>query len=162
MTLPHLTSVPVSCRAAPHTPRGVVVRQLQRPTCPTRAAPQVRQVRQRDGRRAGKRGNVVSPEPDIDRRFRRRRACRDSGFAECLAPVSDSLAALGRTGGLPTASRLPCIFPWPSHGGLSVASRDNNRIETMRLSPEASSDADCWSLAGRDLRARCQSTFSTI
>jgi hypothetical protein len=41
------------------------------PTCPTRAEPQMRQVRQQDGRRAGKRGNVVSPEPDIDRRFLR-------------------------------------------------------------------------------------------
>ncbi len=40
MILPHLTSVPDFCRAPPHTPKGVVVRQLQRPTCPTRAVPQ--------------------------------------------------------------------------------------------------------------------------
>jgi hypothetical protein len=44
--LPHLTSALISCRAPPHTPKGVVVRQLHRPTCPTSAPPEVRQVRQ--------------------------------------------------------------------------------------------------------------------
>jgi hypothetical protein len=45
MTLPHLRIPAVFCRAPPHTPKGVVVRQLQRPTCPTCAPPEVRQVR---------------------------------------------------------------------------------------------------------------------
>jgi hypothetical protein len=42
--LPHLTSSPKSCHATPHTPRGVVVWQLQCPTCRTLAKPQVWQV----------------------------------------------------------------------------------------------------------------------
>lgn len=44
--LPHLENRPLVCPAAPHTPKGVVVRQAKCPTCPTSAPPQVRQVRQ--------------------------------------------------------------------------------------------------------------------
>jgi hypothetical protein len=45
MILPDLTCPWKFCRAPPHTPKGVVVRQLQRLTCRTFAGPQVRQVR---------------------------------------------------------------------------------------------------------------------
>jgi hypothetical protein len=44
MILPHLTSTVETCHATPHTPKRVVVWQLQCPTCPTFAEPQVWQV----------------------------------------------------------------------------------------------------------------------
>jgi hypothetical protein len=66
LTLPHLTSAPISCRAPPHTPKGVVVRQLQRPTCPTSAVPKVRQVGQLGSIEIGQRKSPSSFPLTID------------------------------------------------------------------------------------------------
>jgi hypothetical protein len=45
MILPYLKCPTALCRAVPHTPKGVVVRQLQRRTCRTCAVPKCGKVR---------------------------------------------------------------------------------------------------------------------
>jgi hypothetical protein len=119
--LPHLTSVVISCRAPPHTPRGVVVRQLQRPTCPTRAVPKVRQVRQPDetgvaARRKGA-GTWWLKRPTAASNISARRPGSDRGV------TLDSVSALGRRSVTRPRSTASAAFlrpraPAPSSHGI--------------------------------------------
>jgi hypothetical protein len=112
MILPHLTSTVFLCHATPHTPRGVVVWQLQRPTCPTSAEPQVWQVWQPDDTRAAARRKgagtwCLKSAPSASTLSGAVAGrCRCRGFAESLDAAPDSLAALERIHGLPTPHRL--------------------------------------------------------
>jgi hypothetical protein len=76
MILPHLTSWPDFCRAPPHTPKRVVVGQLQCRTCRTFAAPEVGQVGQNEWITVGvenervEEGEIWPPRGSLARRIR--------------------------------------------------------------------------------------------